>query len=140
MLKDRDKEHLELLEEVWFVPFDNLLVFEIDNFKINRKGFLEVDEKQGEVYITSQDTIRKCNIHPFIDDEHKKIFLNEIIYLALKENKKAIKYFHSTYCLIDLIVNGAKLEIIEPYIEDRLGIVYSQEIKRCLKKYYSNSH
>lgn len=134
MLTERSKTHLELLEVLWFEPFDSLLILEIENYSKNKYGFFtRANENTAEFKVNNK--IITCSFHELMDKTHKEKALNELLYFGVKDNKKAIAYFHATYCLIELILNGADMIIIEPYIEDRFGIKLSEEIKMSIKEY-----
>lgn len=135
MLKNRTKTLIDLLERVWFIEFDSLLIIELENHRVNKKGYLynSFENKQFQIEVNGE--IRTCTQHPLMDDKHYQVFENEMTYHAITNNKKAIDYFHATYCLVELLLHGAKLDIIYPYIEDRFNIIFSIEVKNLLKKY-----
>lgn len=135
MLRNRSQTLLGLLERVWFKQFDSLLVLELENHSINKEGYLYTNFENKQFQIATDGEIRTCNPHPLIDDKHYQVFENEMTYHAITDNKKAIDYFHATYCLVELLLHGAKLEIIYPYLEDRFNIIFSVETKTLLKKY-----
>lgn len=138
MLTGRSKNHLDILEVIWFEPFDSLLILELDNYSKNRYGsYMRSTQDEAEFKVSNK--IVKCSFHKLMDEEHKNKFINELLYLGVKDNKKAIAYFHATYCLIELILNGADMVIIEPYIEDRFGIKLSEEIKLSIKNYLNKN-
>lgn len=134
MLTERSKTHLELLEILWFEPFDSLLILEVENYSKNKYDFfIKANENIAEFKVNNK--IITCFFHELMDKTHKEKAINELLYFGVKDNKKAIAYFHATYCLIELILNGADMIIIEPYLEDRFGIKLSEEIKMSIKNY-----
>lgn len=136
MLKNRSKEHLDLLEKVWFKEFDSSLILEIDNYRKNKNGKIFINSKSKEITVSTKFETKIYAPHSLMDEEHYIAFINELLYLAIENPKEAIDYFHATFSLMELILIGARMVIIEPYLEDRFNITLSEEIKNIVKKYY----
>lgn len=136
MLKNRSKEHLDLLEKVWFKEFDSSLILEIDNYRKNKNGKIFINSKSKEITVSTKFETKIYTPHSLMDEEHYITFINELLYLAIEKPKEAIDYFHATFSLMELILIGARMVIIEPYLEDRFNIILSEEIKNIVKNYY----
>ncbi|MGL4864533.1 MAG: hypothetical protein ACRC4T_15675 [Cetobacterium sp.] len=136
MLKNRSKEHLELLEKIWFKEFDSSLILEINNYRKNKNGKIFINQKSKEITISTKFESKIYVPHSLMDEEHYIAFINELLYLAIEKPQEAINYFHATFSLMELILVGARMVIIEPYLEDRFNIIFSEEIKNIIKNYY----
>lgn len=122
----RDKEHMLLLETVWFMAFDEIF------FELNSLGQSMIDSNHNRYIVAKIDPtsgLSKLGIseeimfHPSMTKQHKAWLINQVRgHLGTKE-ELGIRLFIMNNIAIELIEMGVNPTIVEQYYKDRTNFV-----------------